>query len=126
MALAQVDKGVKTLIRKIIQGKVNAEWKAREYFVRPAQQRVLDAKESQRRLAHKRFKAVMQVIRARQARCAALCMCCMRPDFCSMNSIGLRHLADMQGLLRKWRLLWSKGQGVACQSSAYTCSQFTL
>ena len=66
----QVDRAVKTLLRKVIQGKVTKEWKARQYFVRPAQQRVLDAKESRQRLAKKRFKAMMAAIAARQARYA--------------------------------------------------------
>ena len=64
----QVHRAVKSLLRIVIQGKLAKEWKAREYFVRPAQQRVLDAKETRRRLARKRFKSMMAAITARQAR----------------------------------------------------------
>ena len=68
----QVDKALKQLNRKLIQGGLTNEWKARAYFVRPAQQRVLDAKETKRRLAKKRFKATMKAITTRQARSARL------------------------------------------------------
>lgn len=71
----QVGVALKQLVSKLKQGNILKEWKAREYFVRPAQQRVLDAKESRRRLARKRFKATMAAINARQARCACSAPC---------------------------------------------------
>lgn len=69
---------IKQLVTKLRQGNILKEWKAREYFVRPAQQRVLDAKETRRRLAMKRFKATMAAINARQARCARPALCTTR------------------------------------------------
>ena len=66
--LLQIGVALKQLVSKLKQGNILKEWKAREYFVRPAQQRVLDAKETRRRLAKKRFKATMAAISARQAR----------------------------------------------------------
>lgn len=51
-------------------GNMLKEWKSRAHFVRPAEQRVLDKKETDRRLAKKRFKAQMSAIMARRAQCA--------------------------------------------------------
>jgi ribosomal protein S21 len=70
VALAlQVDKAMKTLSRRLVAGNMLNEWKKRAYFVRPAEQRVLDQKETDKRLAKKRFKAQMNAIAARQAQC---------------------------------------------------------
>ncbi|BDA47840.1 hypothetical protein COCOBI_11-0970 [Coccomyxa sp. Obi] len=63
----QVDKAMKTLSRKLVAGQMLKEWKKRAYFVRPAEQRVLDQKETEKRLAKKRFKATMNAIMARRA-----------------------------------------------------------
>ncbi|KAK9907602.1 hypothetical protein WJX75_006835 [Coccomyxa subellipsoidea] len=63
----QVDKAMKTLSRRLVAGNMLKEWKKRAYFVRPAEQRVLDQKETDKRLAKKRFKAQMNAIAARQA-----------------------------------------------------------
>ncbi len=65
----QVDKAMKTLSRKLVAGQMLKEWKKRTCFVRPAEQRVLDQKETEKRLAKKRFKATMNAIMARRAQC---------------------------------------------------------
>lgn len=67
----QVDKAMKTLSRKLVAGQMLKDWKKRAYFVRPAEQRVLDQKETDKRLAKKRFKATMNAIMARRAQCVA-------------------------------------------------------
>ncbi len=69
----QVDKAMKTLSRKLVAGQMLKEWKKRAYFVRPAEQRVLDQKETEKRLAKKRFKATMNAIMARRAQCVDGC-----------------------------------------------------
>ncbi len=58
---------MKTLSRKLIAGNMLKEWKKRAHFVRPAEQRVLDQKETDKRLSKKRFKAQMNAIMARRA-----------------------------------------------------------
>jgi hypothetical protein len=75
---AQVWKAIKTMNRKLRAGNVQKEWTKRKWFTPPAQQRVLDAKETALRLARKKFKAQMAAIATRQKQCAPeylMCMC---------------------------------------------------
>jgi len=62
----QVDRALKTLSRMVRAGGILKEWKAQEHNVKPAEQRVLDAKESARRKSKKLFKRQMAAIAIRQ------------------------------------------------------------
>jgi len=57
---------LKTLSRMVRAGGILKEWKAQEHNVKPAEQRVLDAKESARRKSKKLFKRQMAAIAIRQ------------------------------------------------------------
>ncbi len=69
--MLQVDRALKTLVRMTRAGGVLKEWKAQEHNVKPAEQRVLDAKESAKRRSKKLFKLQMAAIANRQAQYAA-------------------------------------------------------
>ena len=67
----QVDRALKTLVRMTRAGGVLKEWKEQEHNVKPAEQRVLDAKESAKRRSKRLFKLQMAAIANRQAQCVA-------------------------------------------------------
>ncbi len=63
----QVDRAMKSLSRLVRAGGVLKEWRAQQFYLKPAEQRVLDAKESASRRSKKRFKQQMAAIAIRQA-----------------------------------------------------------
>ena len=63
----QVDRAMKTLSRLVRAGGVLKEWRAKEFYVKPAEKRVLDAKESATRRSKRKFKQQMAAIANRQA-----------------------------------------------------------
>ena len=67
----QVDRALKTLTRMTRAGGVLKEWRAQEFNVKPAEQRVLDGKESAKRHSKKLFKLQMAAIANRQAQYVA-------------------------------------------------------
>ena len=65
--MPQVDRALKTLVRMTRAGGVLKEWRAQEHNVKPAEQGVLDAKESAKRRSKRLFKLQMAAIANRQA-----------------------------------------------------------
>lgn len=63
-----VEAALRVLKRKLIEEGLLKLWKKKEYRITPTEQRVLDRKETEKRLARREFKAKLQWILRRKAR----------------------------------------------------------
>lgn len=63
-----VEKALRTLKRKVVEEGLAKQWKSNEYYIKPAEQRKLDALETAKRLRKRSFKEKMRWIMQRKAR----------------------------------------------------------
>lgn len=64
----QVDRALKVLNRKLVDEGLTKQWKDNEFYIKPSEQRILDAKYTEKRLQKRAFREKIRWILKRKAR----------------------------------------------------------